>query len=137
MTAGGTWTAAATGDSFAGVFLTAVDFLDEQHGWVAGDGIFATSDGGATWKKVVGGLWRIAGLAAVDQTHVWAGADGGGIVSTVDASGDTAPPTTLSEGARGWVREATHLALTASDGGGGPASRPPSTAWTAAPGSHT
>ena len=115
---GQTWTAAGDRRSFDGMFLTAVDFLDAQHGWVAGDGIFATSDGGATWTKVVGGLWWVAGLAAVDQTHVWAGADGGGIVSTVDAAGDTAPPTTLSEGARGWVREATHLALTASDAGG-------------------
>ena len=115
---GQTWTSAVTGDPFTGVLLTAVDFVDAQHGWVAGDSIFATSDGGATWTKVVNGLGWVAGLAAVDQTHVWAGADGGGIVSTVDAAGDTAPPTTLSEGARGWLREPTHLALTASDTGG-------------------
>ena len=114
---GQTW-AKAGDDAFDGIFLTAVDFVDAQHGWVAGDGIFATGDGGATWTKVVDGLGWVAGLAAVDQTHVWAGADGGGIVSTVDAAGDTAPPTTLSVGARGWVRESTQLALTASDPGG-------------------
>ena len=75
---GQTWTAVG-GGAFDGTYLTAVDFVDAQHGWVAGDGVFATSDGGATWTKVVSGLGWVAGLAAVDETHVWAGADGGGI----------------------------------------------------------
>lgn len=99
-------------------FLSSVEFVDAEHGWVAGDRIFATSDGGATWALQVDGLQTIAGLAAADQTHVWAGGDGAGILSTVDASGDTAAPTTLSEGARGWMRTATQIALTASDVGG-------------------
>ena len=115
---GQTWTSVGEGVFTGNHFLSSVDFVDAEHGWVGGDRIFATSDGGATWTLQVDGLQMLAGLAAADQTHAWAGGDGGGILSTVDASGDTAAPTTLSEGARGWTRRATQIALTADDVGG-------------------
>ena len=115
---GRTWTSAGGADAFEGHILSAVDFVDASHGWAAGSGLFVTSDGGASWSRVMDGLGWFSGVAAVDVAHVWAGADAGGILSTVDASGDTAPPTTLSVGARGWVRRAGRLELSANDAGG-------------------
>lgn len=113
---GQTWTSVGDAVFTADHFLTSVDFVDADHGWVAGDRVFWTSDGGATWSLQVDGLQSLVGLAAVDQTHAWAA--GGAILSTVDAAGDTAPPTTISEGARGWTRVGTRIALSAHDVGG-------------------
>jgi photosystem II stability/assembly factor-like uncharacterized protein len=115
---GQTWAPATSDGAFDGEILTAVDFTDADHGWVAGDSISTTDDGGATWTREVTGFGWLAGVAAVDVDHVWAGAEGVGIVSTVDAAGDTAAPTTLSVGDRGWVKRATQIALTARDVGG-------------------
>ena len=114
---GETWTLTGARGDFNNL-VTAVDFVDAQHGWVAGEGVWSTSDGGATWKREVARLGYLAGVGAADATHVYAGAEGWGIVSTVDASGDTAPPVTLSEGARGWLRRATSISLAARDVGG-------------------
>ena len=97
--------------------VTSVDFVDADHGWTGGDRIMTTSDGGATWRPQVELPWA-ATVVAFDRTHAWAGADGAGILSTVDASGDTAPPVTLSEGERGWTRSGTRIALAADDGAG-------------------
>ena len=113
---GATWALAA--DAFRDEMLSGVDFIDQDHGWVAGQDVWSTGDGGATWKRDVAGFGWGSAVAAVDAGHVWAGADGYGIVSTVDAAGDTAPPTTMSVGARGWVRKDTSISLAASDAGG-------------------
>ncbi len=59
--------------------LTAVDFVDTQHGWVAGTSIFATSDGGRSWRRQYMGSATIDGFAFADRTHGWAwGAGNGG-----------------------------------------------------------
>jgi photosystem II stability/assembly factor-like uncharacterized protein len=113
---GATW--AAVGQTFADQTLTGLDFVDADHGWVSGDGVWGTSDGGASWQACVEGLVAGSGLSAVDTTHAWASSPLSGIVSTVDGSGDTAPPTTLSEGARGWLRRGTTITLGANDTGG-------------------
>ena len=114
---GNTWTETGSGVFTGADYLSAVDFVDAAQGWVGGDRIFVTSDGGATWAQQVAGLEGVGALAAVDQTHAWAGV-GTGILSTVDAQGDTAPPTTLSQGPRGWLRTGTRIALKAADTGG-------------------
>jgi len=74
----------------------AVRFSDAQHGWIGGDnGVYATTDGGTTWDPVAGGS-GVTAIAAVDPQHVWAFGSGF-LVSTVDASGDTAAPATVDQ----------------------------------------
>ncbi|HVC81158.1 MAG TPA: YCF48-related protein [Chloroflexota bacterium] len=55
--------------------LTAVDFFDAQHGWVGGNGIYATTDGGTHWTRQYAGATAIAGIAFGDRTHGWAWGD--------------------------------------------------------------
>ncbi|HVA91788.1 MAG TPA: YCF48-related protein [Chloroflexota bacterium] len=55
--------------------LTAVDFVDAQHGWVGGNGIFATTDGGRHWTRQYAGSTAVAGIAFGDRTHGWAWSD--------------------------------------------------------------
>jgi photosystem II stability/assembly factor-like uncharacterized protein len=95
---------------------TPIRFLDDQHGWIGGQGVWATSDGGATWSEV-SGMTDVSGLAATDATHVWAfGAD---IVSTVDGGeGDLAPPQTLDDADWSWHRKPVTITLKAHDTGG-------------------
>src|SRR6202040_2855839 len=53
---GATWLKLAVGPKTptGGPPLRSIVFLDRQHGWVAGtDGIFATQDGGGSWKQRV------------------------------------------------------------------------------------
>ncbi len=90
---GKTWTRAP---SAAGILATTIRFSDAQHGWIGGDnGVFATADGGATWQKVAGGS-GVRAIAASDPQHVWAFGYGF-LVSTLDASGDTAAPATVDQ----------------------------------------
>ena len=99
----------------AAAYLTCLHFLNASQGWVGGDGVWATSDGGASWTKVAGGL--VNALAATDTSHIWAFGDG--IVSTVGGpSGDTAPPQTLDDADWGWHRAPVTITLSANDTGG-------------------
>jgi photosystem II stability/assembly factor-like uncharacterized protein len=110
---GVTWGAAATLP--AGLYADAVHFLDSRRGWVGGTGVWATTDGGATWAKAAGG--EVEAIAATDAAHVWAFGDG--IVATADDSGgDTAPPQTLDSADWAWHRRPVTIALTANDAGG-------------------
>jgi photosystem II stability/assembly factor-like uncharacterized protein len=114
-TNGGTsW--ARVGSLPAGISASSVRFLDAQHGWVGGEGVWATGDGGATWSKVAG-TGMVNAIAASDTDHVWAFGDG--VVATVNGgSGDTAPPQTLDNADWGWHRHAVTITLTANDTGG-------------------
>ncbi|MEZ5980242.1 MAG: YCF48-related protein [Planctomycetota bacterium] len=63
--------------------LNAVFFLDQQHGWCAGNGMFHTTDGGATW--VQDNTWgSMYGLFFVDELHGWACGNGGIAYRTTD-----------------------------------------------------
>jgi photosystem II stability/assembly factor-like uncharacterized protein len=63
--------------------LNAVHFLDAQHGWCAGNGMFHTTDGGQTW--IQDNDWgSIYTLFFVDELHGWAGGNGGFVYRTVD-----------------------------------------------------
>ena len=55
--------------------LAVVDFVDAQHGWVGGNGIYATTDGGGHWARQYAGSAAIAGIAFGDRTHGWAWGD--------------------------------------------------------------
>jgi photosystem II stability/assembly factor-like uncharacterized protein len=112
---GTTWTRVeALSDSLP----TVVHFVDAQHGYVGGDnGVWSTSDGGATWVQVAPG-YGIYALAATDTAHVWAGGLGF-LTSTVDSAGDTAAPTTLLQGGiSSWWRKDAVVKLVAGDPGG-------------------
>ena len=58
--------------------LSAVDFVDAKHGWVAGNGIYATTDGGMHWtdqyavSTAQAGSTAIAGITFSDTKHGWA-----------------------------------------------------------------
>ncbi len=113
--AGKTWTRRADlEDSLA----TTVHFSDAAHGWLGGqNGVYATTDGGATWQRVAGG-YGVEAVAAADPQHVWAFGDGF-LVSTLDASADTAAPVTLDEHYDfAWHRRPVAIDFAASDIGG-------------------
>ena len=96
----------------------AVRFSDAQHGWIGGDnGVWATSDGGTTWQKVAGAE-GVTAIAAADPQHVWAFGTGF-LVSTVDASGDTAAPATIDQDVGwSWSSKPVTVHLLANDVGG-------------------
>jgi photosystem II stability/assembly factor-like uncharacterized protein len=113
---GKTWTRVPDKDDMLGSVVT---FSDALHGWIGGDnGVWATSDGGASWQWVAT-MYGVAGLAALDQQHVWAGGYGS-LVSTVDGTGDSAAPATLLDGLSGslFTRSPLTLGLSANDIGG-------------------
>ncbi|SHN09843.1 Uncharacterized protein SAMN05216288_0569 [Pseudomonas punonensis] len=69
--------------------LTAVFFVDEQHGWAVGHDalIFASSDGGVTWSKQFDDLQREAPLLDVwfkDPQHGFATGAYGALLETTD-----------------------------------------------------
>ncbi|OGL44814.1 MAG: hypothetical protein A2161_02170 [Candidatus Schekmanbacteria bacterium RBG_13_48_7] len=67
--------------------MYAVYFADEKNGWIAGrlELIFATNDGGKTWKKQHMGTERnIRGLYFVNEKTGWAVGDAGIILKTDD-----------------------------------------------------
>ena len=86
------------------VGLTAVDFVDQSHGWAAGNGrgtsppgVVHTTDGGLTWEAQalpasppgVDGLWQLDGIDFVDSNNGWAvgGRPGVGMVLHTDNGG--------------------------------------------------
>jgi len=112
---GSHWALLAGGlQSGAGV----VYFSDPTHGWLGGDdGVAATTDGGATWQRVAAGM-GIRAIAAADPQHVWAFGYAS-LVSTLDASGDTAAPLTLVDRFdSAWHRRPVTIHLSAGDVGG-------------------
>ena len=122
---GDTWQMAAGSGAFDGEYISAIEFVGPLEGWAAGESLFHTTDGGATWTRQVSGVTRqLTTIAAVDAAHVWAG--GAGLISTVDAAGDVATPVTLSDVRGGWTRKAVAIHLTAADVGD---SRPVSTEY--------
>jgi photosystem II stability/assembly factor-like uncharacterized protein len=82
----GATTAPSTAPATVHGKVTAVDFVDDQHGWmVDADGILATSDGGATWTRQLSAHASMASLYFLDPTHGWAaGVDG--VFSMTDGS---------------------------------------------------
>ena len=59
----------------------------------------------------------VTAIAASDPGHVWAFGDGF-LLSTVDSSGDTAAPLTLTDAASAWHRKPLTAHFSASDGAG-------------------
>jgi len=67
--------------------LAAVDFLDEQHGWLTdGTTLLLTGDGGHTWKKQPTNptFTHVTQLDFVSSTHGWAVRSGGSLLQTLD-----------------------------------------------------
>lgn len=96
--------------------LAALHFVDDQHGWVAGNGVYATSDGGQTWQRVAAGD-GVTALACADASHLWA-CGSGFLLSTVNAGGDTASPVTMTDLYNYWQRRSVTIHLMANDVGG-------------------
>ena len=110
--AGATWTKLS---EFSGSRASALHFLDAQTGWVniVGQGIYATTDGGATWQREADSGVTLA-IAAGDGAHVWAFGLGD-LLGTVDSSADTAPPSTFSSADDAWHRTPQNITLTPND----------------------
>ena len=102
-----------------------IAFADQDHGWVAGDRIWETQDGGVTWTMSGAQVapwfmdWTLNAVAAEPGGAVWAVGGGGRILSTVDTAADTAAPQTVDDGDRVWHRDDVTVSLTAADVGGG------------------
>src|SRR5450756_345081 len=83
----GTWQA-SSGQAPA---LSAVQFVDQGHGWVVGAGrILATSDGGRTWTRQYGGSADLGQVDFVDSRHGWA-VGGDTLLRTTDGGGTWTP----------------------------------------------
>jgi photosystem II stability/assembly factor-like uncharacterized protein len=81
---GRTWTVQ---DSHTEQLLSAVDFVDDLHGWVAGDSglVLRTADGGVTWTTHdIGVDVRLSGVCFADELHGWV-IGGGRVYATTDA----------------------------------------------------
>ena len=131
---GDTWAVVANASAFNGDYIVTLEFFSPLEGWAAGGALYHTTDGGLSWTPQVPGVaGGLLAIAAADPAHVWVG--GSGLLSTVDAQGDTAGPVTLSDVAGGWTKRAVSIHLTAADvGGSGVASteyRVDDGAWTA------
>ncbi len=122
---GSTWTPQGSG-TYVAYLPTGVAFTDARHGWLfAGDqssldggGIWQTSDGGATWNEEHSGVGGGITSVSVVGGHVY-GVGFGGMVSTLDVSGDTAPPYTYDDFDYRWHRRPVAVKLVATDIGGG------------------
>ncbi|MBD3163476.1 MAG: hypothetical protein GF328_15340 [Candidatus Latescibacteria bacterium] len=67
--------------------LRCVDFVDEEHGWIAGDGgtILSTSDGGETWSPQSSGTGEdLFAVDFVDALRGWTGGREGVLRATTD-----------------------------------------------------
>lgn len=63
--------------------LHALDFVDAQRGWAAGNGFFHTTDAGQTWTK--DSDWgSVYDLSFLDARHGWAAGNGGVTFRTTD-----------------------------------------------------
>ncbi|MCB0275088.1 MAG: hypothetical protein KDI06_09765 [Calditrichaeota bacterium] len=51
--------------------FTAMFFSDDQNGWVAGNGIYGTQDGGASWEMQYSGIIAPRDMDFIDQTLGW------------------------------------------------------------------
>ena len=120
---GRTWTAVDLG-TVSTLSLTSLTFATAKTGWAVGDRILKTTDGGATWTDT-GAAVPYAGTSTVSeaalfgvaasQGSVWAVGAGQLILSTKDASGDTAAPVTSDDGDRLWHSSAVTTHLSAVD----------------------
>lgn len=64
--------------------FAAVQFVDAQHGWLAGaGGVWATADGGASWHQQAAADEAYYQVAALDAQHVWVGGEHG-LLHTAD-----------------------------------------------------
>jgi photosystem II stability/assembly factor-like uncharacterized protein len=84
---GATW---GTQWSAAKTPVTALTFVDADHGWVAanpeaGGTVMATTDGGATWTATLTPGWALGTISFADARHGWvAGRQGGEVYATSD-----------------------------------------------------
>ncbi len=60
-----------------------VAFVDDQHGFVSGNALLYTEDGGETWGRGVGALGTWYGLDALNASRAWA-STGGNVAYTTD-----------------------------------------------------
>jgi len=88
--AGLTWTAQESG-SITSAPWNAVEFSDDQIGWVVGNtnAIARTIDGGATWSSITGPSTQAANhaisLEVIDKNRAWIGYSSGTMYYTIDA----------------------------------------------------
>jgi photosystem II stability/assembly factor-like uncharacterized protein len=65
--------------------LFALDVLDCMEGWIAGEGLYHTTDGGAVWDAMdVSADGDLYDVQLVDADHAWLAGDGGAILYTED-----------------------------------------------------
>lgn len=113
---GGQWRQVPTPTS---VGLTAVQFVDAQHGWVVGHGatVLATNDGGNTWQR------RFDGVQAARLLHEAARAAGreADVIETqrwIDEGADKPLlDVHFTDHQHGWVVGAYNMAFATEDGG--------------------
>jgi len=86
---GNSWEIQYTGIN--NLYFNSIDFIDQQHGWVAGnpDGgpsyIFHTFDGGESWEiQAVDSSGNFRVITFIDKHHGWVSLDGGNIYYTID-----------------------------------------------------
>jgi photosystem II stability/assembly factor-like uncharacterized protein len=102
---GATWTEAAR------LIAADVDFADEEHGWLVGEGgtIYATADGGETWaEQESGSVVHLTDVLALSATEAWAVGNGEGFTDVVTFPQPTAFLHT-TDGGESWRQVETPL----------------------------
>jgi photosystem II stability/assembly factor-like uncharacterized protein len=65
--------------------LFAVDFIDSQKGWIVGEGLYRTSNGGANWTEQPTGIAvDFHDIQFVDSFHGWIAGSRGAVMNTID-----------------------------------------------------
>ncbi|MDM7926814.1 MAG: YCF48-related protein [bacterium] len=87
---GATWQDLEATNSLSYRHCIAVQFLDRMNGWIAGEGLFHTADGGATWSivQLPVDVLDLHDIQFTDNRRGWTAGDGGVILMT-DDGGDT------------------------------------------------
>ncbi len=59
-------------------------FIDEERGWICGEGLWETTDGGGSWRSVAGTDEKLVRIRRTDNRTLWASGYRGVLLKTTD-----------------------------------------------------
>jgi photosystem II stability/assembly factor-like uncharacterized protein len=110
------WRRAGAGQPIEQDTLGTIIMRDSSRGWLLGESVWRTADGGATWARCEGIGQMQDGSIAGDVAFI---TDGSAVLSSADLAGDSAPPISFDDGDARWHRSNVTVRLATSEVGGG------------------